>query len=407
MVIIMFEREISKSIQEINSTFRILVVTGPRQVGKTTILKKLMPKNMKFVSLDDESLRIEAKENPKFFLESLGKPLFVDEIQYAPELFPYLKMEVDKDDSRGQYWLSGSQTFELMSNVSESLAGRVGILKMNSLTYKELVNHVNDSVFDPENIKNESLIDTNTLFEFIFRGGMPEFNSIKNMNRDIFFESYVTTYIERDVREIINVSNIETFKKFMRDLAIRNGKTLNYSDIASDVGVSSNTVKQWVSVLLTSRIIYLLEGYHNNKIERLTHMPKIVFMDSGLACYLAGITSPEELKLSQDSGSFLEAYVVSEIVKSYDNVSKPLNITHFRTKETEEIDLILEKNQKIYPLEIKKTSNPNRSMIKNFKYLEKANVSLGNGGIICLYDRLMKIDEKLYYIPIGSVIDTK
>ena len=336
-MVIMFEREIQKSIQEINSTFRILVVTGPRQVGKTTILKKLMPKNMKFVSLDDESLRIEAKENPKFFLESLGKPLFIDEIQYAPELFPYLKMEVDKDDSRGQYWLSGSQTFELMRNVSESLAGRVGILKMNSLTYKELVNHVNDSVFDPENIKTESLIDTNTLFEFIFRGGMPEFNSIKNMNRDIFFESYVNTYIERDVREIINVGNIETFKKFMRYLAIRNGKTLNYSDIASDVGVSSNTIKQWVSVLLTSRIVYLLEGYHNNKIERLTHMPKIVFMDSGLACYLAGITSAEELKLSQDSGSFLEAYVVSEIVKSYDNVSKPLNITHFRTKETEEI----------------------------------------------------------------------
>jgi hypothetical protein len=403
----MFEREIERSIMNINNTFRILVVTGPRQVGKTTILKKIMPKEMKMVSLDDDTLRNEAKSNPKFFLESYGKPLFIDEIQKAPELFPYLKMEVDNDSTRGQYWLSGSQTFELMKGVSESLAGRVGIIKMNSLTYKELNRTTNNLVFDPENIKESDNIETNKVFEYIFNGGMPEYNYIKGMDRNIFFESYINTYIERDVREIINVSNLDTFKKFMKDLAIRNGKTLNYSDIASDVGVSSHTIKDWISVLTNSRIIYLLESYHNNKIERLTHMPKIVFMDSGLACFLSGFTTSKDLQLSDYAGSFLEAYIVSELIKSYDNLSLPLNITHFRNKETEEIDLILEKNNILYPLEIKKTSSPNRTMIKNFSYLEKTNLKLGNGGIICLYDKLLKIDEKLYYIPIGSVINSK
>ena len=338
-------------------------------------------------------------------MESYGKPLFIDEIQKAPELFPYLKMEVDKDNSRGQYWLSGSQTFELMKGISESLAGRVGIVKMNSLTYKELNRNINNEVFDPNLIKERDYINSNDIFKFIFNGGMPEFNYIKNMDRNIFFESYINTYLERDVREIINVTNLELFKKFMKDIAIRNGKTLNYSDIANDIGVSSHTIKDWVSVLVNSRIIYLLEGYHNNKIERLTHIPKIIFMDSGLACYLANFSSFKDLQLSEYAGSFLESYIVSEIIKSYDNNRIPLNITHFRNKEIQEIDLILEKNNTIYPLEIKKTSTPNRSMLKNFNYLEKANLKIGNGGIICLNDKLLKLDEKLYYIPISSVIN--
>ena len=401
----MIEREIKKSIKNINETFRILVVTGPRQVGKTTILKEMMPKNMKMVTLDDESLREEAKTNPKLFLQTFGKPLFIDEIQYAPELFPYIKMEVDKDNSRGQYWLSGSQTFELMKNVSESLAGRVGIIKMNSLTYKEINNNINDKIFDPENMEEKENIDVNELFEIIYNGGMPELCSTKNMDRNIFFQSSVNTYLDRDVRKLINAGNIETFQKFMRDMAIRNGQTLNYSDIANDLGVSAPTIKDWVNVLVSSRIVYLLEGYHNNKIERLTHMPKIVFMDSGLACFLAGYTSAKELQLSSNSGSFLETFIVSEIIKMYDNKGIPLDISHFRNKDTEEIDLIISKNSKIYPLEIKKTATPKRTMLKNFRYLEKAQIKLGNGGLICFYDKLLPIDDKKYYIPISSVIN--
>ncbi len=384
-----------------------MVVTGPRQVGKTTILKEMMPDNMKMVSLDDESLRAEAKINPRLFLQTFGKPLFIDEIQYAPELFSYIKMEVDNDNSRGQYWLSGSQTFELLKNVTESLAGRVGIIKMNSLTYKEINNSVNNIVFDPDNLKKSNNINVNELFEIIYNGGMPELCSVKNMDRNMFFASYVNTYIEKDVRKLINVGNIETFNKFMRVLAIRNGKTLNYSDIANDVEVSSNTIKEWVNVLVSSRIIYLLEPYHNKKIERLTHLPKIVFMDSGLCSFLAGFTSTRELQLSSESGNYLETYIVSEIIKSYDNNLIPLDITHFRNKEIEEIDLIITKNSKVYPLEIKKTANPNRTMLKTFKYLEKANVKLGTGGLISLYEELIPLGDNNYYIPISSVINNK
>lgn len=401
----MIEREVKKSIENVNDTFRVLALTGPRQVGKTTILKSIMPSNMKVITLDDELYREEAKTNPKFFLETWGTPLFIDEAQYAPELFPYIKMKVDNSNERGQYWLSGSQSFELMKGVSESLAGRVGIIKMNSLTYKEIQNNVNGKYFDPENMKESEPIGANEIFEYIFKGGLPELYDVPNIDRNRFFKSYIDTYIDRDVRLIRNIGNLSTFEKFMRVMAIRNGNTLVYEDIASNVGVSAHTIKEWVSVLVTSGIIYLLEPYHNKKIERLTHMPKIVFMDSGLACYLAGWTSAKELQISKESGRYFETYVVSEIIKQYQNIGIQLNITHFRNKETDEIDLLIEKNMKIYPIEIKKTSTPKRDMFKNFEYLTKNGVEVGNGGIVCLCDRLLKVDDNKYYIPISSVVN--
>ena len=401
----MIKREVEKSIKEVNDTFRVMALTGPRQVGKTTILKSLMSKDMKIVSLDNETYREEAKNNPKFFLETWGKPLFIDEAQYAPELFPYIKMIVDDDKKRGQFWLSGSQSFELMKGVSESLAGRVGIIKMNSLTYKEITNNVNDRYFNPDKIVEREEIKANEIFEYIFKGGLPELYDIPGINRDRFFRSYVDTYIDRDVRLIRNIGDLVTFEKFMRVMAIRNGKTLVYEDIASDVGVSAHTIKSWVSVLVTSGIVYLLEPYHNKKIQRLTHMPKIIFMDSGLACYLAGWTSAKELQISKESGNYFETYVISEIIKQYENNGVLLNITHFRNKETDEIDLLIEKNMTIYPIEIKKTSTPKREMLRNFEFLTKNGVKVGNGGIVCLCDKLFKVDEKKYYIPLSSVID--
>ena len=402
----MIRREVEHSIKEVNDTFRVLVLTGPRQVGKTTILKSIIPQNMKIVSLDNETYREEAKNNPKFFLETWGKPLFIDEAQYAPELFPYIKMIVDNDKSRGQFWLSGSQSFELMKGVSESLAGRVGIIKMNSLTYKEITNNVNNNCFNPDNIVEGKVIEPNEIFERIFKGGLPELYDVPKINLNRFFRSYIDTYIDRDVRLIRNIGDLVTFEKFMRVMAIRNGKTLVYEDIASDVGVSAHTIKAWVSVLVTSGIVYLLEPYHNKKIQRLTHMPKIIFMDSGLACYLAGWTSAKELQISKESGNFFETYVVSEIIKQYINKGIPLNICHFRNKETEEIDLLIEKNMTIYPIEIKKTSTPKKEMLKNFDYLTKNGVKVGNGGIVCLCDKLFKVDDKRYYIPLSSVIDS-
>ncbi|MBP3832002.1 MAG: ATP-binding protein [Clostridia bacterium] len=401
----MYDREVKERIKKINNTFRVLVVTGPRQVGKTTLLESMMPKNMTKVSLDDETLRKEAQENPKIFLDSYSTPLFIDEVQYAPQLFPYIKMKVDKNKERGQYWLSGSQLFDLMKNVTESLAGRAGIVKMNSFTYSEILQNSQKEIFDPQKLKQKEYIDVNKIFERIFNGGMPELYDIKDMDRNDFYYSYINTYIEKDIKKIKNIGNIESFKKFMRDIAIRTGTTLNYSDIANDVGVAVNTIKDWVSILVSTGIIYLLEPYSSNKLKRLTHMPKIIFMDSGLACYLANWENAKALQLSEISGHFFESYVVSELIKSYDNKGINLEISHFRNKETEEIDLILFKNNTLYPLEIKKTANPRKDMIKNFRHLEKVNMKLGNGGIICLYDKLMKLDDNNYIIPISSVIN--
>ncbi len=401
----MYSREVKERIKKINDTFRVLVVTGPRQVGKTTVLESLMPENMTKVSLDDETLRKEAQENPKIFLDSYPTPLFIDEVQYAPQLFPYIKMRVDKDKTRGQYWLSGSQLFDLMKNVTESLAGRAGIVKMNSFTYSEIKQNTEKEIFDPENLKQKQYIDVNETFERIFYGGMPELYDIPDMDRNDFYYSYINTYIEKDIKKIKNIGNIETFKKFMRDVAIRTGTTLNYSDIANDVGISVNTIREWISILVSTGIIYLLEPFSSSKIKRLTHMPKIIFMDMGLACYLANWESAKDLQLSKLSGSFFESYVVSELIKSYDNKGLRLEISHFRNKETEEIDLILYKNNTLYPLEIKKSGNPTKEMMKNFKYLEKDNKKIGTGGIICLYDKLMKLDENNYIIPLSSVIN--
>lgn len=401
----MYIREVKERIKKINNTFRVLVVTGPRQVGKTTVLDSLMPENMTKVSLDDETLRKEAQENPKIFLDSYPTPLFIDEVQYAPQLFPYIKMRVDNDKTRGQYWLSGSQLFDLMKNVTESLAGRAGIVKMNSFTYSEIKQNTEKEIFDPENLKQKQYIDVNETFERIFYGGMPELYDIPDMDRNDFYYSYINTYIEKDIKKIKNIGNIETFKKFMRDVAIRTGTTLNYSDIANDVGISVNTIREWISILVSTGIIYLLEPYSSSRIKRLTHMPKIIFMDMGLACYLANWESAKELQLSKLSGYFFESFVVSEIIKSYDNKGIRLEISHFRNKETEEIDLILYKNNTLYPLEIKKSANPTKEMMKNFKYLEKDNKKIGTGGIICLYDKLMKLDENNYIIPLSSVIN--
>ena len=268
------------------------------------------------------------------------------------------------------YWLTGSQQFKLMKNVNESLAGRVGIVNLNSFTYSEINKNTNKAVFNPDNIiMNTRCVDVNELYETIFKGGMPELYNIPNMKKSHYFESYVETYLARDIKEQLDIKDIPTFKRFMVAVASRNGEQLNYSNISSEIGINDKTVKTWLDVLVTSGIVYLLPPYMSSKIKMLTHMPKIIFMDSGLASYLAGWDSARDLQLSSTSGHYLETYIISEIIKSYNAIGETPNISYYRDKNKNEIDLIFNKNNKLYPFERKKTAMPNKEMIK--KLLQK------------------------------------
>lgn len=401
----MYNREATEVIKKISDTFRVLLVTGPRQTGKTTLLKSLKPENMGYVTLDDKILRKQAQDDPKLFLEEHPAPLFIDEAQYAPDLFSYIKINVDNSKAKGQYWITGSQQFNLMKNASESLAGRVGIVNLNSFTYSEIVKNENKDLFNPDKLKKAAKIEVNDLFEIIFKGGMPEFYDNPKIDRNLYFQNYINTYIEKDVRELIEIGKLEEFKKFMVSIASRIGEQLNYSDISKDCGVSVPTIISWMSVLVSSGLVYLLEPYMSSQLKRMTHIPKIYFMDTGLAAYLAGWVSARDLQLSSTSGHYLENFVICEIIKSYNARGIKPNLSYYRDKEKHEIDLVFYKNNKLYPFEIKKTASPNSSMISSFKYLENSKKEIATGGIICLYDNLMKMDEKNYIIPISSVIN--
>lgn len=381
---------------------------GPRQVGKTTLLLSLKPDNMEYITLDDEVLREQAKSDPKLFLEEHPAPLLIDEVQYAPNLFSYIKINVDKENKNGMYWLTGSQQFHLMKNVRESLAGRVGIINLNSFMYSEIVKNEKKELFDPAKLNEYKImpkIDVNKLYEIIFKGGMPTLYMEKDMSRDIYFNSYLDTYISRDVKELTEIGNELSFRKFIVSVASRTGEQLNYTALANDALISVPTAVRWLSILVTSGLVYLLEPYMNSELKRITHLPKIVFMDTGLAAYLAGYTSARELQLGSSSGQYLETFIVSEIIKAYNARGITPNLYYYRDKDKNEIDLIFYKNNKLYPLEIKKTAIPKKEMIKNFRKLEKTKKEIGTGGIICFYDILTKLDENNYIIPVSNVIN--
>ena len=305
----MYKRESVDFIKNVSDTFKVLLITGPRQVGKTTLLLSLKPNNMNYVTLDDVNLRRQAQEDPKMFLEEHPWPLLIDEAQYAPELFSYIKIIVDKEQKNGMYWLTGSQQFHLMKNDSDSLAGRVGIINLNSFTYSEIIQNENKKLFDPIDIRKSPKIDVNDLYKIIYKGGMPELYNNKNISQEIFFQGYIDTYISRDVKSLTEIGNEMAFKKFIVSVASRTGEQLNYSSLANDSGISVPTAIKWLSILVTSGIVYLLEPYMSSQLKRITHIPKIIFMDTGLACYLAGWNSARDLQLSSSAGHYLESYI--------------------------------------------------------------------------------------------------
>lgn len=402
------KRTIENSIKKATKTFPVVLVTGARQVGKTTVLKASEAQERTYVTLDNPLLRDFAKTDPELFLERYSTPLLIDEIQYAPELLPYIKMIVDERKENGLYWLTGSQQFHLMQNVSESLAGRVAILNLAGFSQNEKLKTPEKPSFVPtkeyfkETAGNSPKLTLNEVYEMIFRGSYPAMN-VSDADWEIFYSSYVQTYIERDIRDLKAISDEHTFLKFMRIVASRTAQVLNYTDIANSVGISVPTVKSWISLLVTSGILYLLEPYYKNITSRVIKSPKLYFLDTGLCAYLTGWSSPQVLEMGAMSGEFFETYVVSEIIKSYWHQGKRAPVYYYRDKDKKEIDLLIEDSGVLHPIEIKKTSKPDKSMIKNFDVLNFKDIKRGEGGIICLSSEFIPMTKEDNIIPVAYI----
>jgi len=431
-------RTLEKFLGKATGQFPVMLVIGPRQVGKTTLLQHLSKKGRSYVTLDDPTLATLAKEEPVLFLQRFKPPILIDEIQYAPELLPYIKIHVDRDRRPGSFWLTGSQQFQLMQGVSESLAGRVGIVNLLGLSTKELQAQPKFATpFLPTRTQLQKRLNPSLLlslqdaYRIIWRGSYPAMwlpepgagwgdgdsgdgegggygdgrKPIKSngMDHNLFYSSYVQTYLQRDVRNLANVGDEGSFLKFLRAAAARTGQLLNMSDMARDAAISVPTAKRWLSVLEASGIVYLLEPYHTNTTKRLIKAPKLYFLDTGLCAYLTEWSSPETLEAGAMSGAILETFVFIEILKSYWHNGQRAPLYYYRDKDKKEVDLLILRDQTFYPLEFKKTASPTKDDTRHFKVLEQLPNPIGEGGVICFAETLLPLAKNISAIPVGLV----
>lgn len=388
--------------------FPVLLVTGPRQVGKTTLLQQMSSADRKYITLDDPLICNLAKEDPGLFLQRFNPPLFIDEIQYAPELLPFIKLTVDREHQPGMFWLTGSQQFHLMKGVSESLAGRVGVVNLLGLSHRELTSASDKAkpfLPTPEALHDRLLTGKTLglieLYKHIWRGSFPAIALHEKMDRNLFYGSYVQTYLQRDIRDLARVGDEMSFLRFLRTVAARTGQLLNLSDLSRDADIAVNTAKSWLSILQSSGIVFLLEPFHNNVTKRLIKTSKLYFLDTGLCTYLTEWSTPETLEAGAMSGAILETWIIAEILKSYWHNGLRAPIYYYRDKDKKEIDLLIVKDGTIYPLEIKKTSAPKRTATQQFNVLNKLNMPIGPGGIICLAQQALPLSEKVQVIPVS------
>ena len=404
------QRTLEKKVLEISREYSCLLLIGPRQVGKSTMLEHLMEGTPRTkVSLDDTEDRKLAKTDPALFLELHPAPVLIDEVQYAPELFSYIKIRIDNGALPGSYWLTGSQSFRLMELAQESLAGRTAILHMSALSQSELYGDGETSPLSLElsslQSRKEHLAPANVLemYQRIWQGAMPGHRSGKFTDRDVFYSSYIQSYIDRDVSDMIQGVDKLMYADFIRAAACRAGQMLNIHDIASDVGVSDDTAKRWLQIMEKSEVIFFLRPYSNNLLKRTVKTPKMYFFDTGLVAYLTRYSNPEILMNGAINGAILENYTVAEIVKTYHNSGKECIMHYYRDKDSNEIDLVIESDGELHPLEVKKTVNPGTELVSAFKVLDKASVSRGVGAILCMRHELSAIDRKAYVVPIWMI----
>jgi uncharacterized protein len=402
------KRHAEAAVNTLSEMFGAILVAGPRQVGKTTMLRRITD-GMSYVTLDDLIVLASAREQSGTFFKDNPPPVFVDEIQKAPELFPQIKMLIDSEHKKGQFFMCGSQQFQMMKGVSESLSGRIGLVTLLGFSLRERYGVSDDTPFLPtdeyfgERRKQLADVAYEDVWKMIHRGSMPELCENPDFDWQMFYGAYVRTYIERDVRDLSEIGDTVKFTRFMTAAAASSGQLVNLSSLARDVGISQPTAERWLSILVASNIVYLLKPYSNNITKRAVKTPKLYFLDTGLAAYLTRWNTPDVLKNGAMAGAFFESFVISEIIKGYYNkgiVDPPLYF--YRDKDMNEIDLVIEENGTLYPLEIKKHADPQKKDLDVFDLLGKIpGVNRGSGGVICLYDRLVTLKANDRVIPIN------
>ena len=403
------KRSLESIVRDASAEYPVVLVTGPRQVGKTTMLQKLMEDtDRSYVSLDDLNERALAKNDPELFLQIHKPPVLIDEVQYAPELFTYIKIIADRMKEPGAFWLTGSQAFKLMEGIRESLAGRVAVLSLTPLSQAEIsereLQPFKVDLGDLSERKGKRIpADLDGIYERIYRGSMPAIASGQITNIHMFYSSYISTYIERDVREISDSIDSLKFMRFVTAVAARCGQMINMAEIAKDADINQKQVKDWLGILETLGIIFYLHPYSNNLLKRLIKTPKLYFYDTGLVCYLTRWSSAETLANGAMSGAILENYVVSEVAKSFLGCGQEPFMYYYRDKDAKEIDIVLERDGELNPIEIKRSSNPGRELTKVFSLLDRASVPKGKGAIICMKQDLSAIDKDNYIIPVWLI----
>lgn len=408
---IYIKRAMETTFLRLSNEFPALLLTGPRQVGKTTMLQKLAQEEnigREYVTLDDLIERQMAKNDPKMFLQIHKPPVFIDEVQYAPELFTYIKIHIDTHHRPGDFWLTGSQVFRLMDGVRESLAGRVCLLHMAPLSQAEVCGvPTTPFALDLEQlsiqVKQRTAVDTPALYKRIFEGGMPALVSGQYTDHRTVYASYIGTYIDRDVKEISGTVDSLKFMDFITAAAALCSQMLNYKTIANAAGIDQVTAKSWLGMLERLGIIFYLHPYSNNMLKRMVTKPKLYFYDCGMVAYLTKWSDGETLMNGAMSGAILENYVVSEIVKSYQNCGREPFIYYYRDKDTKEIDILLEDSGKLYPIEIKKTATPQSQLTRVFSVIDKAALERGTGAVLCTTDRLSAFDSQNLIVPIWGI----
>jgi hypothetical protein len=414
-----YERTIEKTLRGINETFPVLLLTGPRQVGKTTLLTKMAGNERKIVSLDSPTIRALAKNEPELFLQRYSPPVLIDEVQYAPELFDYIKVYVDTHKSNGDFWLTGSQTFHMMTRVTESLAGRVGVVRMLGLSNSEIAGkHYPPFMVEPNALMTRMnevpAINIGELYTRIFRGSMPRLYETPQTDKHDYYESYLETYISRDIKDLSQVADELSFLSFIGIVAARTATHVNYDTLANEAGISAPTAKQWLSILVSSGLVALVPPFSNNALKRVIKAPRMYFLDTGLCSHIMRWPNAEVLERSAMDGTFFETWVVSEIYKSYINNGKRPPLYFYRDSNKKEIDLIIHMGTTVNPIEIKKGAAP-KDAIKHFSVLKPIEkepsdedvfsgaahlkTTIGTGAVICMPTDIIPIDAKNWYIP--------